>query len=298
MFTIGFRTPWVRLLGLLSLPLLYLMASAILGTVIAYLIYPFSQALAFDSLVVRSTQLVMILGTIVIIYLFRLTLKDLGAFGLDGLHIFRAFGSGFGMGFLIIAPVLWLQFAFDIRHLNGSMAEMSHSVAIKIPAFFIIALLVAVLEEWVFRGVLLGLLWRYASIPFGIIINAIYFAGLHFLRGEWPVDTQVTLLRGLEMAVIAFSQWFSRAQWDVMLALISVGILLGAVRWRLNCLGYCVGIHASWIIIIKTTRVISDLTKDSPWLFLIGDFDGVNGIGTALWLMVCTGILLVWGRTP
>ncbi len=278
---------------ILSLPVLYLVASALLGTVIAYLIYSFSQALALDSLVKRSTQLLLVLGTYPLMRFFRLCSKDLGIQGGIGANFCKTIYQGFGLGLFIIAPVLLFQFALGLRDIHGSTTDMIQVVAGKLPFISMAGFAVAVLEEWVFRGVLLGLLLRYIPIPAGMIVSAFYFAGLHFL--EMPANTQVTLLSSLKMTLMVFFQWVSRVQWDVLVALFSVGILLGVVRWRLRSIGYCIGMHASWIVAIKTTRLISDLSEANPWLFLIGDFDGVNGFGTALWLMICSGILLAWG---
>ncbi len=289
----GFKTLWARFIAILILPLLYLMTAAFLGTVIAYLICVFSQASAFDSLVKRSAQLLLVLGTYPLMRFFRLCSKELGIQGGIGTNFCKTIYQGFGLGLLIIAPVLSFQFALGLRYIHGSTAEMIPVVAGKIPFVLMAGFAVAVLEEWVFRGVFLGLLFRYIPIPAAIIVSAPYFAGLHFV--EMSANTPVTLLSGLRMTLMAFSQWVSRVQWDAFFALFSVGILLGVVRWRLRSIGYCIGMHASWVVAIKTTRLISDLSEANPWLFLIGDFDGVNGFGTALWLMICSGILSAWG---
>jgi hypothetical protein len=88
---------------------------------------------------------------------------------------------------------------------------------------------------------------------------------------------------GFEVVINAFSG-LALIQIDDFLALLSVGILLALVRLKTNGLLYCIGLHASWVFLLKTTKQLTDSNPHSDWSFLTGGYDGIIGLLSFAWL--------------
>jgi hypothetical protein len=62
------------------------------------------------------------------------------------------------------------------------------------------------------------------------------------------------------------------------------GLLLALVRERAGHIGWCIGLHAGWVLVIQASRRLTDVNDDSPLSFLVGDYDGIIGWLAALWI--------------
>lgn len=280
----------------LLLPGAYLFVSACTGALIAYSIYIFSQAPASEGLVVRCSQLVLVFGLLPLVWGIDLKARELGLIRSKISGQVKAAFVGFFVGTLIIAPLLLLYFLLEIRSFHLPAGQGWVQVLEKLPPLVVIALLVAFFEELVFRGVLLAWLIRCVGHLGAVGISAFYFAGLHFFHGERAAMTLLTPVDGLRVVVNAFILWPGRVQWDTFASLMAVGVLLAMVRLRFVGLNICIGIHAAWIVLAKLTRMVSDLAPDSRLLYLVGRFDGVNGILSAVWLSACTMMMFAFWR--
>lgn len=108
---------------------------------------------------------------------------------------------------------------------------------------------VSVLEEFLFRGVFLGLALMAMGPLAGAVLSAAVFAGIHFVRtARMPDAGPVTWASGFEQLPLAFS---SAPPWPLlgwgMLSLFLAGLVLAAVTLRTRSLFLAIGIHAGWI---------------------------------------------------
>ena len=109
---------------------------------------------------------------------------------------------------------------------------------------------VSVLEEFLFRGVLLGLCLMAMPRAAAAWISAIAFAAVHFLRtSRQPLEAPVTWLSGFQQLPLAFS---SAPPWPLLgwgfLSLLIAGLLLAFAAMRTRSLFLPIGIHAGWIL--------------------------------------------------
>ena len=112
------------------------------------------------------------------------------------------------------------------------------------------ASIVAIIEEFLFRGVVLGLLLRVVSPVWAVLVSAAIFAGVHFLRIAKPTEAApVTWLSGFEQLPLVCS---SAPPWPLLgwgiLSLMVAGVLLAAVTLRTKSLYLAIGLHAGWIL--------------------------------------------------
>jgi len=108
---------------------------------------------------------------------------------------------------------------------------------------------VAVLEEFLFRGVLLGLCLRAMKPVAAALVSSAVFAIVHFMRVARPeVAISVDWFSGFAQLPQAFS---SAPAWPVLgwgiLSLLLAGLILAFAALRTRSLFLPVGIHAGWI---------------------------------------------------
>lgn len=113
------------------------------------------------------------------------------------------------------------------------------------------ALIVACLEEWLFRGVMLGLWLRFAKPLAASIGCSLVFAFLHFLQ---PPDGTVianpaAATAGFELLGSIFRHFADPLFFVTDFAtLFVVGLILAGARIRTGKLWFSIGLHAGWIL--------------------------------------------------
>lgn len=139
----------------------------------------------------------------------------------------------------------------------------------KVPPLLVSALAVAVIEEALFRGGMLGLFRRTMRPAGALIASSGIFAVVHFLKPDDSVKIgEPGWLSGFQLIPDAFHQF---AEWPLVLAgfctLFILGLLLGDVTLRTRSLWMAMGLHAG-VVFVKMS--FSKLTKREdmhlPWI--------------------------------
>jgi membrane protease YdiL (CAAX protease family) len=198
-------------------------------------------------------------------------------------HFFYGLGTAGGLVALMAAGYLF----FGFYHLKPQMPWGG------LPRIALTALVVASLEEALFRGAILGLFLRtmrpYAALAWTTLI----FAGIHFLKPDPAVTiTQVTAFSGFELLPHVFHQFGEPLMLAANLGtLLTLGWLLGYVRLRTGALWMSIGIHAGVVFVkmgfAKITR------RDSDFLPWIGSELQIGIVPVALLLL---GLFILWRR--
>lgn len=125
-----------------------------------------------------------------------------------------------------------------------------------VPAFF-----GAVIEEWLFRALLLGIWLRVLSPIRALLTVSLIFAFVHFLSPPEGSElaSPAAPLAGFQMLGLIFGHFlnpqFIAAEF---LVLFSVGMILGATRLRTGSLWFPIGLHAGWIFAFKGFNMLYD----------------------------------------
>jgi membrane protease YdiL (CAAX protease family) len=122
----------------------------------------------------------------------------------------------------------------------------------------------ALVEEWLFRGILLGLWLRFARPVTACVGTSLLFAFLHFLKP--PSGTAIAdpghALAGFELLgkiLLHFTEpLFFVTDFATLLV---VGLILAWARIRTGGLWFSIGLHAGWIMSLKAFNL---LYKDVP----------------------------------
>ena len=152
--------------------------------------------------------------------------------------------AGLAIAFIPVVALAAGYLAFDVYDFKKTFPLVA---GVRILAT---AGVVAILEEFLFRGVLLGLCLRSMRPAAAVIASSAAFAVVHFLRvAKSASEPAVGWLSGFAQLPQAFS---SAPPWPLlgwgMFSLLLAGILLAVAALRTRSLFLPIGLHAGWII--------------------------------------------------
>lgn len=129
------------------------------------------------------------------------------------------------------------------------------------------AVAVSLLEEWLFRGLLLGLWLRFAHPAAACLGSAVVFAGLHFLKlpeGE-SIAEPSQVLAGFEL-LGKILQHFTEPRFFItdFAMLLAGGLILAWARVRTGALWFSIGLHAGWITAFKGYNMLYQSVAGYP----------------------------------
>jgi len=188
----------------------------------------------------------------------------------------RQLGYGLLIGMASIVFIITLGILLGTREFTAShtLAEWSRHLGGAVGA----AVAVAIIEETLFRGMFFNLLRRDLSLMIAAVASSVIYSAVHFFNQRPAID-EVTWATGFT----AFPEFLPDAAslpiWlPHFVNLTLAGLILAGVFARTGNLYCAIGIHAGWILLIKTGDFMtqSTLTPASPWW---GDGRLMNGMG-------------------
>lgn len=278
----------IRYFWLGLIPFGYFLVAILAGILLAYpLDHILNSSVPYHKLVNKCTLLMLLLGIYPVMRYLHWRATDLGFVvkrSLFPAQLFRGFASGVAIMLVVTAALLLL----NIRLIDEAALTSLTSILGVAAKALITSLLIGVLEELLFRGLLFGSLKQSAGTLYAIIVSAGFYAALHFLKADKVISsTDITWWSGFQLIEPAFSALLRVEVLDSFLALFCVGIFLACIRVRMpNSLGYCMGLHAGWVFVIKLSKSLTDANAQSEWGFLVGGYDGIIGYGVAAWLLL------------
>lgn len=205
--------------------------------------------------------------------------------------------SHFTMGFLLASILLLVMGAVFVQLDAYRMKPEPRWLDLMDP--MVSALAVSFIEEFLFRGAILGILCRSLGLRSGLWWTTMIFALVHFLKppaDEAVAHADVTWTTGFWV----LSQLF-RGFADVehvleeFMTLAAVGFVLGLMRLRTGALWASIGLHAGWVFGLKYFGGLKNNTrrlKEGEWAPWIGENLKIGLVPFAVVLL--TGALLLW----
>jgi uncharacterized protein len=155
------------------------------------------------------------------------------------------------------------------------------------------AVLVSVLEESVFRGVLFGTLRKHGSLFVAALFSSSVYALVHFFERSrhegdvvWSSGLAIfpKMLRGF-------------ADWQVVIpgffSLLVAGLILASAVHATRSLYFSIGVHAAWIFWLKTFGFFTQAAPDgNPWMW--GTAKLIDGWFALLALLFTWWLLVKW----
>ncbi len=274
-----------RYIAGLTAPLLVLLIATVTACLLGYLIaWGLDDPSALRKLIIRFTQLFLLLSIFPVKAYFKFKKEDLGFTTRS--KFLKQLPLGFGLGLATLTPVLICQYLLGISVIDEAQPWTFGLATKKTVISLLLALLIAVVEESVFRGMLLAGLRRNLPIIAAVLISSTYFAALHFLDSNTQIPEQnFNLLSGFILLGEAVTHVFNPQNSPAFFSLLMVGIFLAVLRTEVKeSLGLCMGCHASWVWLIKMNGSVFNTNYGSEYIYLISSYNNVVGPLVTGWL--------------
>lgn len=266
-------------------PLLALLTAGSLACIAGYFIFQgINGQLPLSKIITKATQLFLVLSIFPAMAYLKFNKHDLG-FAEQGVFL-KQILSGFGLGFITLMPIFITLYILGINVVDQSEPWTVGFIVKKITLSLLLALLIAVFEESVFRGVLLAGLKKNMPVIAAVLISSAYYAALHFLNSKTKIPfEQVHLSSSFALLGEAFANLLNPEILSAFIALLVVGIFLGTLRAQVKeSLGLCIGCHACWVWQIKMSKTLFNTDHGSEYIYLVSSYDGVVGPLVTVWL--------------
>lgn len=284
-------------LAIFFYPLGFLILMACVGALAGYPLFLMTEgSYPFEKVTSKLTLLLLIISIYPLSRQLDYTAGDLGLGGPKRAFYSKVI-SGFLAGLLILAIAIMLELYLQIRLFDEEIV-FSITLALKLISKALLSgLLIAIIEETLFRGLLFRYIEKRSTAHLAIFLSAFFYAALHFLQPETAIEpSELNFLSGFKIVTYSFANLANPEIFDSLFALFLVGTLLAIVRKQTKSIAHCIGMHASWVFLLKVTKSITDSNGSSEWRFLIGSYDGIIGHLVSGWLFIIIALYLVYLR--
>lgn len=269
------------MLHTLSVFVLYVGLVFFLGAVLAYPLFALLQTVGVTDVPVqkvtsRVCKLSAVLGLWPLLKIYGVNTRASWGYACTLRAGVRQCLAGFAVGVLSMLVVAVLLFALDLRMFSSPTPSSSDIAKILLSAA-VSGLLVALIEETWFRGALYGFLAHRGGVVLAIALTSLFYGLVHFVRPDLSVpDDQASWASGFHVVANFFNQYGSARIIGPLFALTAAGVLLAMVRQRTGSIAVCVGLHAGWVVVIKSVNKTSYLNPESSWTVLATGYDGMT----------------------
>lgn len=255
------------------------------------------ESTTFNDIAIRATQVIGLLFALAYLWfvcpLSRQTLGWRTRAGNGPLTL----ALGFIAGILIVSALAASLYLLDIHAVIPGRDYSAAAIALLILKALITGFAVAVFEETLFRGALLGgLLQRTRHVAAAVVTVSAAYAAVHFL--DYPplaAGEPAGWLTGPARFADVIAGMFKPETLDAFLALFTLGVLLGMMRVRNGNIILCIGLHAGVVAMIKISRYFLAYREGSDFDFLVSMHDHRIGYLAFLWLGIATLVYYISG---
>ena len=287
----------MRYLFYTIVPLLMLLAAISLACIVGYFIVQgIGDSIPFRQIITRSTQLFLVLSIFPAMTYLKVNKEELG-FAPRPVFL-KQLLQGFGLGFMTLMPVLIVLYVLKINVIDETQLWTVELVAKTMAINLFLALVISLIEEPLFRGILLAGLSKKLPIIAAILISSTYYAALHFLSSKTVIPVQdISLFSGFKLLGEAIANLLNPEILSAFFALLMVGIFLAVLRTQVKAgLGLCIGCHTCWVWQIKMSKKLFNTDFSSEYLYLVSSYDGVIGPLVTVWLMLAIASYFAYQR--
>lgn len=269
------------------MPLLVLLIATSMACIVGYYIMQMTgDQFPLRKIISKATQLLLVLIIFPAMAYLKFNKEDLG-FAPKTVFI-KQVAQGFGLGFITLLPVFVVLYILEINVIDHDQIWTAGLLAKKMAISLALALLISMIEEPIFRGILLAGLKKKLPVISAILISAVYYAALHFLNSTTEIPYQeLNIFSGFKLLAEAFENLLNPEILSAFFALLLVGIFLGVLRTQIKqSLGLCIGCHTCWVWQIKMSKSLFNRDSSSEYLYLVSSYDGVIGPLVTAWLLL------------
>ena len=265
----------------LSVACLYLLTAVLLGSTLAATLQEF-LSYPFDRVLTRSVLLVLL---ILLIPLWKMVSKETSGL-IFGDFSFRQFLQSFLIGLFILAIPVVVLLLLEVRLVVLDLQISFISILGILLVGIVLACLIGLFEEILFRGFLYGALKKRVGGLTAALVSSALYSSVHFLKPTGELELPINWLAGfiyLEQSI--GNMILLHQDWDARLSLMILGCFFCLVRERFN-LFCCIGLHAAFVVGIAISRQLTTVNLDSQFLGLISSYNEIIGQLVSFWLLL------------
>ncbi|KKO18548.1 MAG: CPBP family intramembrane metalloprotease [Candidatus Brocadia sp.] len=230
----------------------------------------------------RVMRRIMMAVAILLIFFLRKPLK-IGSLIMSGIKPIRGWRkqlqTGFLLGtgmFVIYVAILWLSGIQTFRPDTRSFAD----IVVRLLTLILIAGLVGGIEELLFRGFIFQSMLVDMRAVSAIAISSLFFSSLHFFKVKYLVSSGIQPFIGFIIIYQSFKYIVIDfvAIWPALIGLFLVGAVLSYSCLRTKSLYLAIGLHAGWVFLMKTNKLLFDHHAGKHFEWLFGDHYIVTGV--------------------
>ena len=205
----------------------------------------------------------------------------------------KKFGAGFLLGLISLAVIAGLSLACHARQMNTRVS--ADKVAERLLESAAAAIIIATLEELLFRGALYGALRKAFHWKFALVFSSAFYATMHFFDSAKDPTGPITWLSGLQILPPMFANLGNlHAAIPGVLNLTLAGMLLALAYQRTGNLYFSIGLHMGWIFWVKAYAIVTSVPPHTnKWIWGSGRMAIVNG-WIALPILFATLLAFAW----
>jgi len=151
------------------------------------------------------------------------------------------------------------------------------------------AVIVAIGEEALFRGVLLRRFTTDMGRVGGILLTTAIYAIVHALRPGGSKEAYP--MAGIDRTVALFAPLGEAGVLPSVVGLFGLGLVLAAARLATGSLWLSIGIHAAYVAVFRVGRLVLDIRKTPAWLIGPGWPPLIGGVAGLVAVLVTAALL-------
>ena len=197
-----------------------------------------------------------------------------GKFNKFSINLFNGFLFGLTI-MLIIEIILFLLKIHELDPYRGIWIFSNISFLYK---SLLAALLIALVEELIFRGAFFSGLYKNTGAFIAVLFTSLVYAAVHFVRyPDLIIETNIGWFTGIEMMPDAFRRFQEWAIADYFLTLFIFGVLLGLLRLKHKNIAACIGAHTGVVMLIKIADYFTNRTNNTEFDYLVSPYNSTFG---------------------
>lgn len=280
----------------LTIFLLFIVAAILAGPILAYPVYFLLAdlfSIPYHKLISHLTLLCGLIASGFYLQYSRLFSRTTFGYGMNHRPFISNLLAGCGAGLLIMLVVESCLLVLGVHEPEPGRQFLLWQTVTYIFKALVTGFAVAVIEETIFRGALLGGLKQGTNTFIAVTVSSLFYAAVHFLKYRaLPPETELHWYTGLEMLPSALFRFSDPVIIDTFATLFVFGVLLSLIRIRNNNISLCIGIHAGVVAAIKLVRHFTDPVPGSEYSYLVNDYNNLLGWLAFSWLSLLTAVYL------
>jgi membrane protease YdiL (CAAX protease family) len=272
----------------------YLICVIVGASALAYVLDPLF-GVAFEKVFSRALILVAVVLAFPLARMLGFTASELGLVPVAPGATMR----GWLVGVVLVVPPMLAFVALGFRVRDDRVDALSAEFAGVVTGAILSGLLVGIVEELFYRGLLHGALVRVAGFPVAAAVGSTLYALIHFLGlpEGFTLDAVVGPATGLGVLWTGLAPLADPLTWwDSFIALWLLGLGFCWVRSVTGSIWWCVGLHAAFVTVIRVAKELTVRDVVHPWAWLAGEYDHFVGHLVSAWLLLLALVVFLWRR--